>query len=210
MFYATEGFGAVSVELGLAGRTTSLARSGEVLGAEGLAAESRMAGGAVVPAFADEVAALRQMKLDVQANAPASTARLVRIDQLAGANYERVLGETINKQDYVYRYLSQTSLDASARYGTVRGYTTTVFSESTSEVMSGAQIKAEWGVPEYGVKIPVSELDGFQVARPMGDKALTGWEPFTNSYPEAGHGGWTQFKVNPVKYRPENVFKLKP
>ena len=96
------------------------------------------------------------------------------------------------------------------RYGTLRGYTTTEFSTSSAEVAHGAQILPEWGVPAYRVEIPVSDLNGFSVARPMGNKASIGWEPFTRSYPAAGPGGWTQFLLNEVSFNAKNVFKLNP
>jgi len=139
-----------------------------------------------------------------------SAARMARIDELAGANYQRRLGEAIDNQEYVYRYLSEKGLSDSTRYGTLRGYTTTTSSMSSAEVANGVQILPEWGIPQYGVKIPVSELNGFSVARPMGGKSTLGWEPFANSYPAAGSGGWPQFLLNEVPFNPANVFKLKP
>ena len=81
---------------------------------------------------------------------------------------------------------------------------------SSAEVANGAQILPEWGIPQYGVKIPVSELNGFSVARPMGGKSTFGWEPYTNSYPAAGSGGWPQFLLNEVPFNPANVFRLNP
>ncbi|MGH8078455.1 MAG: hypothetical protein ACREPE_14185, partial [Lysobacter sp.] len=125
--------------------------------------------------------------------------RAARIDELSRLNYERRIGEAINSQEYVFRYLSEDGLNTSLRYGSVRGYTTTEFSHSSSAVANGAQILPEWGVPQYGVAIPVDKLNGFSLARPMGNRATMGWEPFTNSYPKAGHGGWSQFMINEVQ-----------
>lgn len=136
--------------------------------------------------------------------------RATRIDELSGLNYERRIGEAINNQEYVFRYLSEDGLNTSLRYGSVRGYTTTEFSHSSSAVADGAQILPEWGVPKYGVAIPVNKLNGFSVARPMGNRATVGWEAFTNSYPQAGAGGWSQFLINEVSIDQTYIFRLKP
>jgi len=138
------------------------------------------------------------------------TQRTARIDELSRLNYERRIGEAIDNQEYVFRYLSADSLASSLRYGTVRGYTTTEFSHSSSIVASRAQVLPAWGVPEYGVAIPVDKLNGFSIARPMGNKATTGWEAFTNSYPQAGAGGWSQFLIDPVPVDKVHIFRLKP
>lgn len=58
--------------------------------------------------------------------------------------------------------------------------------------------------------IPVDKLNGFSIARPMGNKATTGWEAFTNSYPQAGAGGWSQFLIDPVPVDKVHIFRLKP
>lgn len=79
------------------------------------------------------------------------------------------------------RYLSEDGLNASLRYGTVRGYTSTEFSHSSSAVARGAQIKPEWGQPAYGVAIPSDKVSGFSVARPFGNTGNKGWEVNTNS-----------------------------
>ncbi|CAH9066996.1 hypothetical protein PSECIP111951_03686 [Pseudoalteromonas holothuriae] len=76
--------------------------------------------------------------------------------------------------------------------------------------MSGAQIKPEWSEPKYGVAIPVEALNGYQLARPNGGESPFGWELFTNSYPEAGRGGWSQFLINPVPIENAHIFRLKP
>ncbi len=136
--------------------------------------------------------------------------RLARIDTLSKQNYERRLDEMINSQTHVFRYLSEDSLAASQKFGTVRGYTTTEFSHSTRDVMVGAQIKPEWSEPKYGVAIPTKELKGYKLARPDGDTKPLGWEMFTNSYPEAGSGGWSQFLIDPVPIENTHIFKLKP
>ncbi|WP_104040582.1 hypothetical protein [Vibrio hyugaensis] len=135
---------------------------------------------------------------------------LGRIDTLSQQNYERRLDEMINSQTHVFRYLSEDSLAASQKFGTVRGYTTTEFSHSTRDVMVGAQIKPEWSEPKYGVAIPTNELKGYKLARPDGDTKQFGWEMFTNSYPEAGSGGWSQFLIDPVPIEKTHIFKLKP
>lgn len=139
-----------------------------------------------------------------------SEQRRARIDELSGANYERRIGELIDGQEYVFRYLSEEGLEKSFKYGTIRGYTTTEFSHSSQVVAEGAQILPEWGIPKYGVAIPVSKLNGFNVARPMGGKATSGWEMFTNSYPEAGRGGFSQFEINAVPIDQTFIFRLKP
>jgi hypothetical protein len=143
--------------------------------------------------------------------------RAARIDELSRQNYARLLDEAINKQEYVYRYLTQSGYEASVTHNSVAGYTTTEFSASAPEVMSGGQVKKDWGdgkpptgPPIYGVAIPVKSLRGFQVPRPFGGKGKTGWEPFTNSYPEAGPGGWSQFKINPVPLNEVFIFSLTP
>ena len=137
-------------------------------------------------------------------------ARRARIDELARRNWERVIGDKISKQDYVFRYLSEEGYATSAKYGSVRGYTTTEFSSSASEVAARAQILPAWGTPKYGVAIPVNKLRGFSVPRPFGGKGKVGWEPFTNSYPSAGPGGWTQFNIEAVPLEDVYVFSLKP
>lgn len=144
------------------------------------------------------------------------TPRQQRIDELTRQNYERRLNEMINSQEYVFRYLTEDSLAASLRYGSVRGYTTTTFSSSTREIIRGAQLKDwagkggdEW-IPRYGVAIPTSKLNGFQVPRPFGNSGTEGWEAFTNSYPEAGPGGWSQFLMNGVPIEDVHIFSLRP
>lgn len=146
----------------------------------------------------------------------AKTPRQQRIDELTRQNYERRLNEMINGQDYVFRYLTEDSLAASLKYGSVRGYTTTRFSSSTREIIRGAQLKDwagkggdEW-IPRYGVAIPTSKLKGFQVPRPFGNTGNEGWEVFTNSYPEAGPGGWSQFLINGVPIEDVHIFSLRP
>jgi hypothetical protein len=115
-----------------------------------------------------------------------------------------------NRQECVFRYLSEDGLNTALRDGSVRGYTTTEFSHSSSAVANGAQILPEWGVPQYVVAIPVNKLNGFSLARPMGNRASVGWEPFTNSYPQAGAGGWSQFLINEVPIDQVYIFRLKP
>jgi RHS repeat-associated protein len=124
--------------------------------------------------------------------------RQARIDELTRVNYERVVKERIDRQDNVYRYLSESGYQDSLKYGSVRGYTTTQYSNSSLEVARGNQILAKWGVPKYRVTIPKSKLSGSRIARPFGNKAKRGWEVFTNSYPEGGPGGWLQFLLDPV------------
>lgn len=135
---------------------------------------------------------------------------MARIDEISRTNYEARLGEAINNQDYVFRYLSEDSLNTSLQFGTVRGYTTTEFTHSSSIAADGAQILPQWGVPQYGVAIPVNKLNGFSLARPMGNKASVGWEPYTNSYPSAGSGGFSQFSIKDVPIDQTYIFRLKP
>ncbi len=136
--------------------------------------------------------------------------RMQKIDELSKANYEHVLEEKINSGEYVYRYLSEKGLAESMQNGTIRGYSTTEFSAFSEDVARGSQIKSSWGVPRYGVAIPVDELRGFSLARPFGNSATSGWEIFTNSYPEAGPGKFTQFLLNPVPIEKTHIFSLKP
>ena len=208
---ATGGYGAlVSVP------SFALEVYGAVEGASGLAAFGNTGGltsvGDVVvtnPLVDAETAALQRIAANNAVDG-GSAARMARIDELSGANYQRLLGNAIDNQEYVYRYLSEKGLSTSTQYGSLRGYTTTEFSTSSAEVANGAQILPEWGVPVYGVRIPVSDLNGFSVARPMGNTATTGWEAFTNSYPSAGSGGWPQFLINQIPLDPANIFKLNP
>jgi hypothetical protein len=145
-----------------------------------------------------------------------SEQRLVRIDELSQANWTRRVDEMINSQGYVFRYLTDSGLQASLKYNSVRGYATTNFSSSSSEVMSGAQVFEQWpGAPftgpvKYGVAIPVDRLQGFSVARPMGGAGTAGWEVFANSYPAAGAGGYSQFLINPVPLNQTYLFTLRP
>jgi len=107
-------------------------------------------------------------------------------------------------------FSSESGLNRDLSNGNIRGYTSTEFSYSSQAVANGAQVKPEWGIPEYGVAIPVDKLNGFNLARPNGNKASSGWEVFTNSYPEAGSGGWSQFLINEVPIDQTYIFKLKP
>jgi len=135
--------------------------------------------------------------------------RAARIDELSNANYMRRLQEELGGQEYVYRYLSEDGLATSLKYNSVRGYTTTQLSASSRAVAEGAQIKAAWGVPRYGVAIPVDKLRGYKLARPLGGDSPVGWEFKTYSYPEAGPGGWTQFLVDGVPLDDVHIFTLR-
>ena len=53
--------------------------------------------------------------------------RISRIDELSRQNYTRRLTESINNQEYVFRYLSEDGLRKSLMSNNVRGYTTTFF-----------------------------------------------------------------------------------
>jgi len=139
-----------------------------------------------------------------------SQERMARIDELAGQNFQRRFTESINSQDTVYRYLSHESLQKTLTAGSVRGYTTTMFSHSSFEVAQAAQILPEWGIPEYGIAIPTNKMNGFKLARPFGGSAETGWEPYTNSYPVAGPGHWPQFLINQVSIDDVYIYRLKP
>jgi hypothetical protein len=134
--------------------------------------------------------------------------RAARIDLLSRLNYERRLAEAIYDQDYIFRYLSEEGLDRALRSGTIRGYGTTEFSHSGSTVARSSQIMPAWGEPAYGVAIPVDSLRGFGVARPFGNSATRGWEIYTNSYPAAGSGGWSQFLLDPIPINETYIFRL--
>lgn len=67
---------------------------------------------------------------------------------------------------------------------------------------------AEWGVPTHGVAIPIDALSGYRIARPFGNKGDIGWELFTNSYPSAGPGGWSQFLIDAVPLDKVFYFQL--
>lgn len=129
----------------------------------------------------------------------------------------RRLEEQLGNQEYVFRYLTEDGLAASYKYNSVRGYTTTEFTGSASEVARGAQILADWNNPalgpatniRYGVAIPVKKLTGYKLARPFGDSADMGWEFTTNSYPQAGSGGWTQFLIESVSLDDVYIFSLR-
>lgn len=101
-------------------------------------------------------------------------------------------------------------------YGSVRGYTTTNFSHSSSEIMDGTQILEQWlggphlGSVRYGAAIPVDKLRGVSIVRPMENSATSGWELFTNSYPEAGKGGFSQFLIDSVPIEDVKLFTLEP
>ena len=136
--------------------------------------------------------------------------RVARIDELSEQNYMRYLSKSINSQDYVFRYLSEEGLNQTLKTGEIRGYSTTMFSSSTKEAAKGLQILPEWGEPQYGVAIPTNKLNGFQLARPSGNTGSIGWEPFTNSYPSAGAGGWTQFLIKPVNVDNVYIYKMQP
>lgn len=109
-----------------------------------------------------------------------------------------------------FRYLTEDGLKKiSLISNNVRGYTTTFFSHSAKEVARKAQIFPEWGVPKFGVAIiPTDKLNGFKLARPIGNQGTIGWEIITNSYPKAGAGGWTQFLTNPVHIDDVYIYRL--
>lgn len=134
--------------------------------------------------------------------------RQFKIDKLSGENYTRRLSELIEKQEHIFRYLSEEGLKYSINSGNVRGYVTTLFSNSSSKVARGVQILPEWGTPQYGVAIPTNKLNGFQLARPFGNQGKIGWEIVANSYPSAGAGGWTQFLINPVNIDDVYIYRL--
>jgi len=117
----------------------------------------------------------------------------LKIDELTGKNYQRLLDETIANNEYSFRYLSEEGLSKTLTSGKVRGYMTDRFTYSSSEAAKGVQIMSEWGVPKYGVAIPNTKLLNFRVARPYGNTGKFGWELVTNSYPKAGSGHWLQF-----------------
>lgn len=62
--------------------------------------------GATNPLVDAETAALQRIAANNTVDG-GSAARMARIDGLAGANYQRVLSDAIDNQEYVYRYLSE-------------------------------------------------------------------------------------------------------
>lgn len=115
----------------------------------------------------------------------------------------QILGNTINNQDYVYRY---TTLDTVKKYympsvsnpngGILRQsfMTTDYLGLDQRSVMSQAQVLEAWGAPpEVLLKIPVQNLKAYSVPRPFGNSYFKGYEPITSSYPAAGVGGVNQF-----------------
>ena len=207
----------VAVEAAGLLRTASAARYSR--GLEGVASWSELGVPQVANAQRSELIAeanSRSAYLRGKFGSLTSEQRLARIDELSQANWTRRVDEMINSQDYVFRYLTDSGLQASLKYNSVRGYATTNFSSSSSEVMSGAQIFEQWpGAPftgpvKYGVAIPVNRLQGFSVARPMGGAGTAGWEVFANSYPAAGAGGYSQFLINSVPLNQTYLFTLRP
>ena len=139
-----------------------------------------------------------------------SQERMARIDKLSMKNYERRGWELIKEHGYANRYLSEDGLNSSKRFGTVRGYSTTIDSDSSAEVTRRAQIDPRWGTPKYRTVIPADSINGIRIARPFGDTGLYGWEFFTNSYPEVGPGGWPQFIIEDVSLDDVQIMELKP
>jgi hypothetical protein len=176
---------------------------------------SRTLGGASSATVTSETNALQRIAANNRVDT-GSVARMARIDELSQANWGRRIDEMVNSQDYVFRYLTESGLESSLKYNSVRGYATTNFSSSSAEVMSGAQIFEQWpGAPytgpvQYGVAIPVNKLNGFSVARPMGGSATAGWEVSANSYPGAGAGQYSQFLINSVPLSDVHLFRLHP
>ena len=117
----------------------------------------------------------------------------------------RVATGEIGGQVAVYKYLTESNYQISLRRRSVSGYATTHFSESSDDVMSGAQIAKQWpgkdytGQVMYKVEIPTEKMSGFSIPRPDGGDGVAGWEYRANSYPEYGRGQWNQFRINPVK-----------
>ena len=142
-------------------------------------------------------------------------ARRNKIDELSYGAYMKQAEKDIYSQDTIYRYLTESGYNASLRHDSVAGYSTTFFSEFADEVMSGAQITKHWpGRPAtgdviYRVEIPTGKLNGFSIPRPNGGDAKIGWEYYTNSYPEYGKGGWTQFNMNPVPLKDVVIRELR-
>lgn len=116
----------------------------------------------------------------------------------------------IREQGYVNRYLSEEGPDISKKFGMVRGYRTTIDSNSSAEIARKIQIKPEWGTPKYKVIIPEDLIRNVNIARPFGNTASQGWEFFTNSYPKAGPGGWPQFLISEVDLEAVEILELKP
>ena len=176
---------------GIFSKVASLARAGEVAGTES--------------------SSLSRMEQLSQKYGPmTSQERMVRIDKLSMQNYERRGWELIREHGYANRYLSEDGLNASKRFGTVRGYGTTIDSDSSAEVTRRAQIDPKWGIPKYRTVIPADSINNIRIARPLGDTGSYGWEFFTNSYPEVGPGGWPQFIIDDVNLDNVQIMELKP
>jgi len=121
---------------------------------------------------------------------------MARIDELAGANYNRIFGEDLGATDHVYRAVPERMVDIYRAQGSIsgRGGAPTYFSIEggvTPQLhASGAQMST---TPQVLLRIPSSEISSATVARPNWGTATRGWEYHTNSYPQWGTGGYRQF-----------------
>jgi hypothetical protein len=150
-------------------------------------------------AFIDaEVSALRRIAANNSVDT-GSAARMTRIDELATANYNRILQNDLAGADYVYRAVSEKTLDIYRAQGSIsgRGGSPTYFSleggASPLQQKLGAQLLDE---PQVLLKIPVSELVNPAVPRPFGYGSVSptiGREYFVNSSPQYGAVGFRQF-----------------
>jgi len=197
----TETVGRHGLQLGVEGFESSFA--GSIFGS------FAKSGGGVLPG-AESQSLSRMEYLTQKYGSMTSAERMSRIDKLAMQNYERRAWDLINEHGYVNRYLSDESLNVSKRFGVVRGYSTTIDSDSSAEVARRAQIKPEWGMPKYRTVIPADSINSIRIARPYGDTGSYGWEFFTHSYPEAGSGGWPQFIIDDVNLEAVHITELRP
>jgi hypothetical protein len=146
-------------------------------------------------AIAREAAALSRIATNNLDNS-ASVLRMARIDELAGANYQRILSRDLSSTEYVYRGVSQEMVDIYKMQNAVSGRSglPTYFSLDVGGTPSlhalGAQMPK---APEVMLRIPRAELVEPFVPRPLYGTASTGREYFANSYPSWGHGGYRQF-----------------
>ena len=122
-------------------------------------------------------------------------------DKAAGARYQALLDDILERSPYVYRYTTRFALNKVRENGwDIReAFMTNVLVKNPNDVSLGAQLKPAWyqfsdGNPDVVVKIPRRLLKASTVPRPSGNTAeVAGWEFTTSAYPEAGKGGLLQF-----------------
>ncbi|RCS56422.1 hypothetical protein DU000_12540 [Parvibium lacunae] len=155
-----------------------------------------------------EVSALQRVAANNRVDT-GSAARMMRIDELTTANYNRILSSDLANSDYVYRLVKSSDLKyyeaANAISG--RGGSPTYFSLDTASSIGkhifGAQMKP--GGYDTLLRIPTTEIVSPLVPRAFGyanpgSRPTFGREYFTNSYPEYGYGGFRQFEATTRSY----------